>query len=75
MLILPADLKTQLSATDYGNFLANEPSPLSTTTISDRATQILVDQFNFIRSNSVEPLCKFLDYITLVVLCETLERD
>ncbi|KAF9242593.1 ATPase V0 complex subunit D [Melanogaster broomeanus] len=58
------DLKTQLSATDYGNFLANEPSPLSTATISDRATQILVDQFNFLRSNAVEPLSKFLDYIT-----------
>ncbi|KAF8133657.1 ATPase V0 complex subunit D [Boletus edulis] len=58
------DLKTQLSATDYGNFLANEPSLLSTTTISDKATQILIDQFNFLRSNAVEPLCKFLDYIT-----------
>ncbi|KAF9220956.1 ATPase V0 complex subunit D [Gyrodon lividus] len=58
------DLKTQLSATDYGNFLANEPSPLSTATISDRATQILVDQFNFVRSNAVEPLNKFLDYVT-----------
>ncbi|KAG2070390.1 ATPase V0 complex subunit D [Suillus decipiens] len=58
------DFKTQLSATDYGNFLANEPSPLSTTTIADKATQTLVDQFNFIRSNSVEPLSKFLDYIT-----------
>jgi hypothetical protein len=62
------DLKTQLSATDYGNFLANEPSPLSTATISDRATQILVDQFNFARSNAVEPLGKFLDYITSVSL-------
>jgi V-type H+-transporting ATPase subunit d len=58
------DLKTQLSATDYGNFLANEPSPLSTTTISDKATQLLVDQFNYIRSNAVEPLAKFLEYIT-----------
>ncbi|KAG2039596.1 ATPase V0 complex subunit D [Suillus americanus] len=58
------DFKTQLSATDYGNFLANEPSPLSTATIADKATQVLVDQFNFIRSNSVEPLSKFLDYIT-----------
>ncbi|KAH7885342.1 V0 complex, c/d subunit of ATPase [Phlebopus sp. FC_14] len=61
---LSAYFKTQLSATDYGNFLANEPSPLSTATISERATQILVDQFNFIRSNAVEPLNKFLDYIT-----------
>lgn len=74
VLILPADLRTQLSATDYGNFLANEPSPLSTTTISEKATQILVDQFNFIRSNAVEPLRTFLDYITLVVLCDFLNR-
>ncbi|KAH7921921.1 ATPase, V0 complex, subunit D [Leucogyrophana mollusca] len=58
------DFKTQLSATDYGNFLANEPSPLSTATIADKATQILVDQFIYIRSNAVEPLSKFLDYIT-----------
>ncbi|KAL4081068.1 V0 complex, c/d subunit of ATPase [Scleroderma citrinum] len=57
------DLKTQLSSTDYGNFLANEASP-TTTIISDRATQILVDQFNYLRSNAVEPLSKFLDYIT-----------
>ncbi|KAI6044806.1 V0 complex, c/d subunit of ATPase [Pisolithus marmoratus] len=57
------DLKTQLSATDYGNFLANEAS-LTTTIISDRATQLLVDQFNFLRSNAVEPLSKFLDYLT-----------
>ena len=57
----------QLSATDYGNFLANEPTPISTSTISEKATQILVDQFNFLRSNAVEPLDKFLDYITFVV--------
>lgn len=56
----------QLSATDYGNFLANEPTPISTSTISEKATQILVDQFNFLRSNAVEPLDKFLDYITYV---------
>ncbi|KAF9013288.1 V0 complex, c/d subunit of ATPase [Cyathus striatus] len=58
------DLRTQLSATDYGSFLANEPLPISTSTISDKATQILVDQFNYIRSNAVEPLSTFLDYIT-----------
>ena len=60
------DFRTQLSATDYGNFLANEPLPLSTSTIADKATQILVDQFNYLRSNAVEPLSKFLDYITCV---------
>ena len=56
----------QLSATDYGNFLANEPLPLSTSTIADKATQILIDQFTYLRNNSVEPLSKFLDYITYV---------
>ncbi|THH01571.1 hypothetical protein EW026_g1159 [Hermanssonia centrifuga] len=58
------DFRTQLASTDYGNFLANEPLPISTSTIADKATQGLVDQFNFLRSNAVEPLSKFLDYIT-----------
>ncbi|GBE84909.1 V0 complex, c/d subunit of ATPase [Sparassis latifolia] len=58
------DFRTQLSSTDYGNFLANEQLPISTSTIADKATQLLVDQFNFLRSNAVEPLVKFFDYIT-----------
>lgn len=59
-----ADFRTQLSTTDYGNFLANEPSPVSTSTIAEKATQVLVEQFDFLRTNAVEPLSKFLDYIT-----------
>ncbi|KAF8895520.1 V0 complex, c/d subunit of ATPase [Infundibulicybe gibba] len=58
------DLRTQLSATDYSNFLANEPLPLTTTTITDAATKFLVDQFNYLRTNSVEPLTKFFEFIT-----------
>ena len=58
------DFRTQLSSTDYGNFLANEPLPISTSTIADKATQVLVDQFNFLRSNAVAPLSKFFDFIT-----------
>ncbi|KAF5340760.1 hypothetical protein D9611_007494 [Ephemerocybe angulata] len=58
------DFRTQLSATDYGGFLANESLPLSTSTIQEKATQILVDQFNYLRGNAVEPLNKFLEYIT-----------
>lgn len=54
----------QLSATDYGNFLANEPLPISTSTIQDKATQLMVDQFHYLRSNAVAPLDKFLDYMT-----------
>lgn len=66
VLNLITDFRTQLSATDYGNFLANEQLPISTSTIADKATQILVDQFNYLRTNAVEPLSKFLDYITSV---------
>ena len=61
------DFRMQLAATDYGNFLANETPPISTSTIADRATNKLVDEFNYIRSNSVQPLTKFLDYMTCVV--------
>lgn len=42
------DLKLQLSATDYGNFLANEPSPLATSTIADKAREKLVEEFQFV---------------------------
>jgi ATP synthase (C/AC39) subunit len=64
VVFLFPDFRTQLSATDYGNFLANEPLPISTSTISDKATQILVEQFNYLRNNAVQPLAKFLEYIT-----------
>ncbi|RPD62397.1 ATPase V0 complex subunit D [Lentinus tigrinus ALCF2SS1-7] len=66
------DLRTQLSATDYGNFLANEPMPISTSTISEKATQVLVDQFNFLRSNAVEPLSKFLEYMTYAYMIDNI---
>lgn len=61
-----ADFRMQLAATDYGNFLANEPLPISTSTIAEKATQVLVDQFNYLRNNAVEPLSKFLEYMTYV---------
>lgn len=62
----------QLSASDYGNFLANEPLPITTATIADKATQLLVDQFNYIRTNAVEPLSRFLDFMTYVPYCALL---
>lgn len=58
------DLKLQLSATDYGNFLANELSPIPTTVIADKCLEKLVGEFNYLRCNAVEPLATFLDYIT-----------
>ena len=60
----------QLSSTDYGNFLANEPLPLSTATIADKATEKLVAEFNFIRTNANEPLATFMDYITYAYMID-----
>eukprot|EP01105_Mastigella_eilhardi_P007387 TRINITY_DN18852_c0_g1_i1.p2 TRINITY_DN18852_c0_g1~~TRINITY_DN18852_c0_g1_i1.p2 ORF type:complete len:387 (-),score=128.92 TRINITY_DN18852_c0_g1_i1:65-1183(-) len=57
------DMKMHLAQTEYGDFLANEPSPLATTTIKDKCTEKLVNDFNYLRTNAVEPLYTFLDYI------------
>ncbi|CDS09751.1 Putative V-type proton ATPase subunit D [Lichtheimia ramosa] len=58
------DLRLQLGATDYGNLLQNEPSPIATSTFADRLTDRLVEEYNYIRDNAVAPLSKFLEYIT-----------
>ncbi|RWS07844.1 V-type proton ATPase subunit d-like protein [Dinothrombium tinctorium] len=58
------DLKLHLQSTDYGNFLANEPSPLAVSTIDDKLREKLVIEFQYIRSHAIEPLSTFLDYIT-----------
>ncbi|KAK8844654.1 hypothetical protein IAR55_006501 [Kwoniella newhampshirensis] len=62
--------RLQLSSTDYGNFLANEPLPLSTATIADKATEKLVAEFSYIRTNAVEPLATFMDYITYAYMID-----
>ncbi|GAA5964209.1 hypothetical protein JCM3765_002771 [Sporobolomyces pararoseus] len=64
------DFRMQLTATDYGNFLANEPSPISTSTIAEKATARLVDEFNYIRSNASGQLKKFLDYMTYAYMID-----
>ncbi|PLW05477.1 hypothetical protein PCANC_08123 [Puccinia coronata f. sp. avenae] len=64
------DFKMQLSATDYGNFLSNETPPISTSTISEKATAKLVAEFDYIRSNAVEPLSTFLDYMTYAYMID-----
>ncbi|KAJ1504696.1 H(+)-transporting V0 sector ATPase subunit d, partial [Coelomomyces lativittatus] len=58
------DMKLQLSASDYGNFLANEAPPLTTSVLFERLTQRLVEDFNYIRNNAVGDLARFLDYVT-----------
>jgi len=58
------DMKMHLAGTDYGNFLQNEASPISTTTLAEKSTEKLVEEFNFLRIQAVEPLATFMDYIT-----------
>lgn len=58
------DLKLNLTATDYGEYLKDQPSPLSTTTIVDRCTQKLVDDWHHMRAHADETLGEFLDFCT-----------
>lgn len=61
--LYPIDLKIHLQTTAYGDFLDNEPSPLTAATIAYRATGKMVEEFEYLRSCAVEPLSSFLDYI------------
>ncbi|KAJ1649628.1 H(+)-transporting V0 sector ATPase subunit d [Dispira simplex] len=58
------DLKLQLATTDYGALLQNEPSPLATSTIAEKCTQNLVEQFRYLHGESCKELTRFLDYMT-----------
>ncbi|GMM30080.1 H(+)-transporting V0 sector ATPase subunit D [Martiniozyma asiatica (nom. inval.)] len=57
------DLKLQLSATDYGNLLADCPT-LSTSLIESKLNGALVSQVSYIRSQATDPLSGFLDYMS-----------
>lgn len=58
------DLKLHLQSTDYGNFLANEASPLSVQVIDDKLREKMVIEFQHLRNQCLKPLSTFLDYIT-----------
>ena len=58
------DLKLHLQSTDYGNFLANEPSPITVATIQEKLREKMVIEFQHIRNHAVEPLATFMDFIT-----------
>lgn len=66
------DVRMHLTSTDYGTFLQNEPAPLSTRTISERATSKLVDEFRFIQAQATEPLSTFLEYLTYPYMIDNL---
>lgn len=58
------DLKLHLQDTDYGNFLANEPGPLTVGIIEEKMREKLVSEFRYTRNQAFRPLSVFLDYIT-----------
>jgi len=58
------DMKMHLTSTDYGNFLQNEPTPISSSTLQEKCTEKLVEEFTFLRNQAVEPMSTFFDYIT-----------
>ena len=63
------DLKLQLSPF-YGDYLANVPSPLSTSIIASKTTDKLIAEFRYIRAQSTSTLAKFLDYITYAYMID-----
>lgn len=56
------DIRTALDETDYGSFLQDEAS-LDINTIILKAKEKMASEFAFLKSNSVDPLGKFLDFI------------
>mmetsp|Transcript_23022 Transcript_23022/g.59172 ORF Transcript_23022/g.59172 Transcript_23022/m.59172 type:complete len:363 (-) Transcript_23022:352-1440(-) len=66
------DMKLQLQGTDYGNFLQSEPSPISTNTIAMKCTEKLVEEFNHMKVQAVEPLATFMEYVTYGYMIDNL---
>ncbi|VAH77204.1 unnamed protein product [Triticum turgidum subsp. durum] len=62
------DIKMHLSATEYGPYLQNEPSPLHTTTIVEKCTLKLVDEYKHIYGHMI-------DNVVLIVTGTLHERD
>ncbi|XP_074062407.1 V-type proton ATPase subunit d 2 [Macrotis lagotis] len=58
------DLKVHLQTTDYGNFLNEETTPLTVSTIDNKMRKKLCREFEHFRNNSLEPLSTFFTYMT-----------
>ncbi|KAL4105385.1 hypothetical protein PRIC1_003452 [Phytophthora ramorum] len=58
------DVKLNLQETDYDQFLADESGAISPGLIQAGTTNKLVEEFNFLRAQAMEPLGQFLDFIT-----------
>ncbi|KAI9913770.1 hypothetical protein PsorP6_005804 [Peronosclerospora sorghi] len=59
------DVKLNLQETDYDQFLAHESSgTISPGLIQHGTTNKLIEEFNFLRAQAMEPLGQFLEFIT-----------
>ena len=63
------DIQMNLQETDYSQSLAND-NAITPPIIENRALSKLVTEFFFLRSQAVEPLSTFLDYITYEYMIE-----
>jgi V-type H+-transporting ATPase subunit d len=63
------DIQMNLQETDYGQSLSND-TVINPPIIENRALGKLVTEFFFLRSQAVEPLSTFLDYITYEYMIE-----
>lgn len=58
------DIKLNLTATDYGDFMRDAPLPLTTSAIVERCTAKLVHDWKLMRAHASDQLGEFLDYCT-----------
>ncbi|CAN3359107.1 V-type proton ATPase subunit d [Diutina catenulata] len=58
------DVKLQLSATDYGNFLASYAGPLTTSVIGENMNKTLIREFRYLQQQASGVATDFLNYIT-----------
>lgn len=66
------DLKLHLTGTDYGPYLVNEPAPIRVSTIVEKCTQKLVDDWNYMRAQAEDPLATFMDMCTYGYMIDNL---
>jgi len=57
------DVRSALEETDYGTFLQDEPSPLTSKTIQRKAFEKLADEFRYLKAQTVEPATTFMDFL------------
>ena len=60
------DLKAFMLSGEYGPYFADEPSPLTPAAVVRLATQLMVDQWNSMRTKATGKLATFMDMCTHV---------